>query len=123
MGTTGQHRGQPPSRGRLPAGGSDASELSPAVVTASRRHLTSRYATGLDSFLWDTDQIPLPDRAAIQAVLLEARSGRTGLGRDLVAALVLIQVVRRELAAEEAELHAAAGHAGLSREILAVVSG
>jgi hypothetical protein len=36
---------------------------------------------------------------------------------------VLIQVVRRELEAEEIELHAAAGNAGLSRETLAVVSG
>ena len=123
MGTIGQHRGQPLPRGRPPAGGRDASELSPAVVTASRRHLTSRYATGLDSFLWDTDRRPLPDRAAIHAVVLAARSGRTGLSRDLVAALVLIQVVQRELAAEETELPAAAGHAGLSREILAVVSG
>jgi hypothetical protein len=93
------------------------------VVTASRRHLTSRYATGLDSFLWETGRRALPDRAAIQAVVLAARSGRTGLGPDLVAALVLIQVVRRELAAEETELHAAAGHAGLSRETLAAVSG
>jgi hypothetical protein len=114
---------QTASHVRLPAGGRDASELSPAVVTASRRHLTSRYATGVDSFLWETDQIPLPDRAAIQAVVLAARAGRTGLSQDLVAALVLIQVVRRELEAEETELHAAAGHAGLSRETLAVVSG
>jgi hypothetical protein len=93
------------------------------MVPASRRHLTSRYTTGVDSFLWETDQIPLPDRAAIQAVVLAARAGRTGLSQDLVAALVLIQVVRRELEAEEIELHAAAGNAGLSRETLAVVSG
>jgi hypothetical protein len=71
----------------------------------------------------DTDQVPLPDRAAIQAVVLAARAGQTGLRRDLVAALVLIQVARRELEAEETELHAAAGHTGLSREILADVSG
>ena len=123
MEPAGQHSGKHRPSGRLPAGGRDASELSPAVVAASRRHLTSRYATGLDGFLWDTDQIPLPGRAAIQVVVLAAQPRRTGLGRDLVAALVLIQVVRRELEAEEAELHAAAGQAGLSREILAVVSG
>jgi hypothetical protein len=93
------------------------------VVTASRRHLTSRYVTGLDGFLWDTDRRPLPDRAAIHAAVVAARAGRTGLCRDLVAALVLIQIVRRELEAEETELHAAAGHAGLSRETLPVVSG
>jgi hypothetical protein len=69
--------------------------------------LTSRHATGPDSFLWETDRVPLPDRAAIHAVVLAAQAGRTGLGRDLVAALVLIQVVRRELGAEEAELRAA----------------
>ena len=61
MEPAGQHSGKHRPSGRLPAGGRDASELSPAVVAASRRHLTSRYATGLDGFLWDTDQIPLPD--------------------------------------------------------------
>ena len=123
MESAGQHSGKHRPSGRLPAGGRNAHELSPAVVTASRRHLTSRYATGLDSFLWETDQILLTDRAAIQSVVRAARSGHTGLGRDLVAALVLIQVVRRDLEAEEAELRAAAGHTGLSREILAAVSG
>jgi hypothetical protein len=93
------------------------------VVTASRRHLTSRYATGLDSFLWDTDRVPLPDRAAIRAVVRAAQAGQAGLGQDLVAALVLVQVARRELEAEETELRAAAGQAGLSREILADASG
>jgi hypothetical protein len=93
------------------------------VVTASRRHLTSRYATGLDSFLWDTDRVPLPDRTAIRAVVLAAQAGQAGLGQDLVAALVLVQVARRELEADETELHAAAGQAGLAREILADASG
>lgn len=83
MATTEQHSGKHRRSGRLPAGGRNARELSPAVVTASRRHLASRYATGLDSFLWDTDRVPLPDRAAIQAVLLAARAGRPGLGQDL----------------------------------------
>jgi len=119
MATTGRHRGLPRPHGRLPAGGRDSPGLSPAVVTASRRHLTSRYATCLDSLLWDTDQVPLPDRAAIHAVVLAARAGRTGLGRDPVAALVLMQVVRRGLEAEETELHAAASDAGLSRESVA----
>jgi hypothetical protein len=123
MATTEQHTGKPRPRERLPAGGRNAGEPSRAVVTASRRHLTSRYATGLDSFLWDTDQVPLTDRAAIRAVVLAARAGQAGLGRDLVPALVLVQVARRELEAEETELRAAAGQAGLSREILADASG
>ena len=108
--------------GRLPAGGTSAHELTPAVVTASRAHLTSRYATGLDSFLWETDRVPLTDRAAIQAVALAVRAGHTGLGRDLVAALVLVQVARQELEAEETELRVAAGHTRLPREILAAAS-
>ena len=123
MAATEQHGGKHRRSGRIPAGAKNERELPPTAVTASRGHLTSRYATGLDSFLWETDRVPLPDRAVIQAVVLAARAGETGLGRDLVAALVLIQVVQRELAAEEAELHAAAGHAGLSREILADASG
>lgn len=123
MATTEQHSGKHRRSGRLPGGGGNAHEPSPAVVTASRGHLTSRYAAGLDGFLWETDRVPLPDRAAIQAVVLAARAGHTGLGQDLVAALVLIEVVRRDLEAAEAELRAAAGQTGLPREILAAVSG
>ena len=78
MEPAGQHSGKHRPSGRLPAGGRDASELSPAVVAASRRHLTSRYATGLDGFLWDTDQIPLPDVPRSRPLSWRHKRGESG---------------------------------------------
>ena len=31
------------------------------MVSASRRHLTERYATGVDRLLWDTEKRLIPD--------------------------------------------------------------
>jgi hypothetical protein len=91
----------------------------PDVVIASRRHLTSRYAQGLDRFLWDSDQALQPDQAAIHAVVAASLTTQDLTGPDLVAALVLIQVARYELAKMEAGLLAAADRAGVPREVLA----
>jgi hypothetical protein len=45
------------------------------MVTASRRHLTERYASGVDRLLWDTEKRLVPDLDAIRSVIEGAASG------------------------------------------------
>lgn len=48
------------------------------MVDASRRHLTERYASGVDLLLWETEKRLVPDLDAIKAVTGAAVSRRNG---------------------------------------------
>ncbi|MCW2940678.1 MAG: hypothetical protein JWN00_3663 [Actinomycetia bacterium] len=41
----------------------------PEMVSAARVYLTPRYAVGVDGFLWEAMERPLPDLDAIGAVI------------------------------------------------------
>src|ERR1019366_498734 len=68
---------------------------SPDMVTASRRHLTERYAAGVDRLLWDTEKRIVPDLDAIRSVIDAASSGHAE-ALDIGAGLVLVQAARLE---------------------------
>jgi hypothetical protein len=114
-----ERAGRSPARRKLAPGAARAAVPPPDVVSASRRHLTARYAQGLDRYLWDSDQALQPDQAAIHAVVAASRTAQDLTGPDLVAALVLIQVARLELGIMEAGLLAAADRVGVPREVIA----
>ena len=75
------------------------------MVGASRRHLTERYASGVDLLLWETEKRLIPDLDAIRSVTEAAASGRAE-GLDMGAALALVQAVRLGLDRLECELFA-----------------
>ena len=77
------------------------------MVNASRRHLTERYAAGVDLLLWETEKRLIPDLDAIKSVTEAAASGRAE-GLDVGAALVLVQAARLGLDRLEGELFEAA---------------
>ena len=93
---------------------------SPETVTASRRHLTERYATGVDLLLWETEKRLIPDLDAIKSVTEAAASGRAE-GLDVGAALVLVQAARLGLDRLEGELFEAAQGMGMRPEAIAAV--
>ena len=90
------------------------------MVTASRRHLTERYASGVDLLLWETEKRLIPDLDAIRSVTEAAASGRAE-GLDMGAALVLVQAARLGLDRLEAELFEAARAMGMPAEAIAAV--
>ena len=90
------------------------------MVTASRRHLTERYASGVDLLLWETEKRLIPDLDAIRSVTEAAASGRAE-GLDMGAALVLVQAARLGLDRLEAELFEAARAMGMPPEAIAAV--
>jgi len=90
------------------------------MVNASRRHLTERYASGVDLLLFQTEKRLVPDLDAIKAVT-EAAAARRAEGLDMGAALVLVQAVRLGLDRLEAELFDAAGAMGMRPEAIAAV--
>ena len=81
------------------------------MVTASRRHLTERYASGVDLLLWETEKRLIPDLDAIRSVTEAAASGRAE-GLDMGAALVLVQAARPEAAASVTDLIASRSEIG-----------
>ena len=83
------------------------------MVNASRRHLTERYASGVDLLLWETEKRLIPDLDAIKSVTEAAASGRAE-GLDMGAALVLVQAARLGLDRLEGELFEAARAMGMS---------
>jgi len=93
---------------------------SPEIVSASRRHLTERYASGVDLLLWETEKRLIPDLDAIKSVAKAAASGRAE-GLDMGAALVLVQAARLGLDRLEGELFEAAGAMGMRPEAIAAV--
>jgi hypothetical protein len=90
------------------------------MVTASRRHLTDRYASGVERLLWDTEKRFIPDLDAIKLVAKAASSGRAE-ALDVGAALVLLQAARLELDGLEFEIFEGAHAMGMGQEALAAV--
>jgi hypothetical protein len=90
----------------------------PETVAAARRHLTERYAAGVDRLLWETGQRPMPDLAAITDVL--AADGQAG-PVDIGCALVLVQAIRLGLDHLEHDLFEAASGAGVTTKAVAAV--
>ncbi len=90
------------------------------MVAASRRHLTERYATGVDLLLWETEKRLVPDLDAIRSVTQAAAAGRAE-GLDMGAALVLVQAARLGLDRLEYELFEAARAMGMRPEAIAAV--
>ena len=96
---------------------------SPDTVTASRRHLTERYAAGVDRLLWELDERTMPDTEAIRAVHSAASDGESPDALDIGAALVTLQAVRLEMDLLEADLLDAAKSGQVTAESLAAVLG
>jgi hypothetical protein len=90
------------------------------MVSASRRHLTEHYASGVDLLLWETEKRLIPDLDAIKSVTEAAASGRAE-GLDMGAALVLVQAARLGLDRLEGELFEAARAMGMRPEAIAAV--
>jgi hypothetical protein len=90
------------------------------MVDASHRHLTERYASGVDLLLWETEKRLVPDLDAIKAAVAAAGTGRAE-GLDLGAALVLVQAARLGLDRLECELFDAADAMGMRPEAIAAV--
>jgi len=90
------------------------------MVDASRRHLTERYASGVDLLLWETEKRLVPDLDAIKAVVGAAVSGQAE-GLDMGAALVLVQAARLGLDRLECDIFDAARLMGMRPEAIAAV--
>jgi hypothetical protein len=90
------------------------------MVDASRRHLTERYASGVDLLLWETEKRLVPDLDAIKAVAGAAISGQAE-GLDMGAALVLVQAARLGLDRLECDIFDAARVMGMRPEAIAAV--
>ncbi len=90
------------------------------MVNASRRHLTERYASGVDLLLWETEKRHIPDLDAIKSVSEAAAAGQAE-GLDMGAALVLVQAARLALDRLECELLEAAHVMGMRSEAIAAV--
>lgn len=93
----------------------------PEMVKAARTHLTGRFARGLDRVLWEEDQRPLSDAAAIAEVLAAAQRGEELLGPDLAAALVVMQAHQLDVDRLEYDLVTLAHTHGLTFEQIAAV--
>ncbi len=90
------------------------------MVTASRRHLTERFAAGVDRLLWDTEKRFVPDLDAIKSVIGAASAGRAE-ALDIGAALVLLQAARLEVDRLEYEVFESAHAMGMGDEAVAAV--
>ncbi len=94
----------------------------PELVAASRRHLTDRYASGVDRLLWQTEKRFIPDAAAVSLVTDAATAGLTD-ALDLGAVLVLVQAGRLDLDGLEYEIFQGTHAAGMRRDALAAILG
>ena len=90
------------------------------MAHASRRHLTERYASGVDLLLWETEKRLMPDLDAIKSVTEAAAAGRAE-GLDVGAALVLLQAARLGLDRLEYQLFEAAQAMGMRPEAIAAL--
>ena len=93
----------------------------PDMVTASRRHLTSEYAGGVERLFWELEKRPMPDLGAVGAVVSAHEAGQPVNALSVGAALVLLQSMRLELDALESSVFAAAAVSGLNFESMAAV--
>lgn len=91
------------------------------MVTASRRHLTTEYAHGVDRLLWDMDKRPMPDLDAIHAVVAANQAHLPVDALDIGAGLILLLEMRLELDCLEADVLGAALDSGLALDSLAAV--
>lgn len=94
---------------------------SPEMVTASRRHLTERYAVGVDRLLWELEKRTMPDLDAVRAVLSDASADGKVDALDVGAALVTMRAVRLDMDLLEADVLDAAGANGVSAESVAAI--
>ncbi len=90
------------------------------MVTASRRHLTERYAAGVDRLLWDTEKRLVPDLDAIRSVVDAASAGQAE-ALDIGAGLVLLQAARLEVDRLEYDVFEGAHAMGMGEEAIAAV--
>src|ERR1039457_4854959 len=93
---------------------------SPDMVTASRRHLTERYAAGVDRLIWGTEKRRVPDLDAIRSVIDAASSGHAE-ALDIGAGLVLVQAARLEIDRLEYDVFESAHAMGMGEEAIAAV--
>jgi hypothetical protein len=96
----------------------EAPAPAPDMVTAARRHLTERYAAGVDRLLWDGGKRPMPDLDAITSAI---KAGAQAEPLDIASALVLVQAARLGLDHLEHDLFDAAATAGVSTTAVAAV--
>jgi hypothetical protein len=98
----------------------------PEMVRAARAFLTPRYAVGVDGFLWETMDHPLPDLDAIDAVIAASDRARQGTGEQpqpmaVAAALIVLGAARLNTDQTEARLLNSAQAAGMGWEQIAAV--
>lgn len=93
----------------------------PDMVTASRRHLTSEYADGVERLFWELEKRPMSDLGAVGAVVAGYEAGQPVDALSVGAALVLIQSMRLELDSLEASVFDAAAAGKLNFESLAAI--
>lgn len=91
-------------------------------MTASRQHLTERYAAGVDRLIWEQDKRVMPDVAAVKAMVSAASAGEADV-LDIGAALVTLQAVRLETDLLEADVLDAAESGAVAAESVAAVLG
>lgn len=92
----------------------------PQLVAAARQHLSKRYAAGVDQVLWDAEKRPMPDPAAVRAVIT---AGSRAEPLDIASALVLVQVIRQGVDVLEYELFEAVHAVGITDAAVAAVLG
>ncbi|MCW2885243.1 MAG: hypothetical protein QOE54_5488 [Streptosporangiaceae bacterium] len=100
----------------------------PEMVRAARAYLTPPYAVGVDGFLWEAMEHPLPDLDAIDAVVAASDRAQAGAGdqpqpMDVAAALVVLGAARLEMDQTEARLLNAAQAAAMGWEQIAAILG
>lgn len=100
---------------------SGVSAPGPAMVTASRRHLTSAYARGVDRMLWEIEKRPMPDVDAVHAVIAESETEQPPDALSVGAALILLHSMRLELDCLEADVFDAGLAGGVGYEAIAAV--
>ncbi|MBO2456359.1 hypothetical protein [Actinomadura violacea] len=98
----------------------------PRIVLQARAYLTPRHATGVDEFLWQARERPMPDRDAIDAVIDAGDRAQHGTGDgpepvEVAAALLVLSAVRLNLDQTEARLLNTAQAAGMGFEQIAAV--
>lgn len=92
----------------------------PEMVAAARRHLNERYAAGVDRVLWQAEKRPMPDPAAVSAVVA---AGNRAEPLDIASALLLVQTIRHSVDQLEYALFGAAREAGIAAAAIAAVLG
>lgn len=91
------------------------------MVTASRRHLTSEYAGGVERLFWELEKRPMSDLDAVGAVVSAYEAGQAVDALSVGAALVLVQSMRLGLDSLEASVFDAAAAGKLNFESLAAI--